>query len=119
MTITALSPSRIARPVPSETLPLCSTHVVIGPDGPVKVAFAVVTSFGIIAIRGRPAAPVHPHIVNGFGASVTNEWRGTVAPLPGNTIGVDGRGVEPSPRNTSSVPAECHGVGVLPETHWP
>ena len=51
--------------------------------------------------------------------SVTNEWTGTVAPLPGNTVGVDGRGELSSPRSTSSVAAECHGVGVLLETHMP
>ena len=48
------------------------------------------TSLGIIAISGSPAAPVQPHIVSGLGDSVMNECSGTVAPLPGNTIGVDG-----------------------------
>src|SRR4029453_15623311 len=114
MTITALSPSRIARAVLSATLPLCSVRVSIGP---VSVAFAHVTAFGIIAISGTPAEPVQPHIVIGFGASVTNELTGTVAPLPGNTIGFGGRGaLLSSPRSTSRVAAECHGVGVSLET---
>jgi hypothetical protein len=73
ITITALSPSRIALPVESLTLPLCNTHVATGPLGPVNEALAVVTSEGIMAISGSPAEPLHPHIVIGFGNSVTNE----------------------------------------------
>src|SRR3954447_7168531 len=120
MTITALSPSRIARAVPSETLPLSNVHVWIGPFGPVSVELATVTSLGIIAISGRPAgAPVQPHMSSGLGDSTTKDVSGTVAPLPGNTIGVAGRVADESrPRSTSSVPAECH-FGVLGSTHRP
>src|SRR5215207_5795546 len=110
ITTTALSPSRIALPVLSATLPLCSTHVAIGPLGPLSEALAEVTSVGIMAINGSPALPVQPHIVRGFGNSVTNECSGTVERFPGKTVGVDGRGVESSPRSTSSVPPERHGL---------
>src|SRR4051812_40527777 len=108
----ALSPSRIDLAVGSETFPLWSTQVWIGPDGPESVASAVVTSVGIRARIGRPAAPCQLHIVIGLGDSVTNVLSGTVAPLPGNKVGVAGRGVESSPRTTSRVAPECHGVGV-------
>ncbi len=95
ITTTALSPSRIARAVASaDVLPACSAQVGTGPFGPVIVAFADVTSSGIIAIRGSPALPVQPHNVMGFGNSVMKLCRGTVAPSPGKTIGVEGRARE-------------------------
>ena len=85
ITITALSPSRIARAVASTTgLALVEYTGRIGPSGPVSVVVAEVTSFGIIAISGQSgsAAPAaHRHrirelgdeAVQGHGRSVARE----------------------------------------------
>ena len=86
----------------------------IGPLGPTIVELADVTSLGIIAISGSPALPVHPHRVTGLGDSTMNALSGTVAPSPGKTIGVLGRGrLASMPRMTSSVAPDRHCVGVF------
>ncbi len=110
-TTTALSPPRIELAVPL-VFDLCRTHVLSGPLGPVSVADAVVTVEGIIAINGRPTVwPPHPQNVRGSGDSAMNRVIEVVAPLPGNTTGVDGLGVpQRFPRTTSSVAAERHWV---------
>src|SRR6056297_831247 len=110
-TTTALSPPSTARAVP-EVFAACRTQVGIGPAGPRRVAPAVVTFDGIIAISGNPTLrPPHPQNVRGSGVSAMKRVMLVVAPSPGNTIGVAGRGAPGLlPRRTSSVAAEFHLV---------
>ncbi len=83
-----------------------------GPFGPTSVAVAVVTTAGIIAMSGRPTCcPLHPQNVRGSGDSATKRVIEVVAPLPGNTIGVEGVCASHRlPRTTSSVAPERHRV---------
>ncbi len=100
----------------------CSTHVATGPFGPVIDAPADDTPAGIRARSGSPTLwPDHPQNVRGSGDSATNRVRLVVAPLPGNTIGVDGRPPGARPRITSSVAADRHVVvdGLVAVEHCP
>ena len=90
-TVTALSAARISDASPV-VLPAKSAQVGNGPLGPVMVAEATLVTFsGIIEMTGRPAVPLQPQKVSGFGDSVTNLERLVVVPLPGKLIGHDGR----------------------------
>jgi len=99
---------------------LLSTHVSIGPDGPVidAVGLALKPS-GIIAITGRPAPVVpQPHICTGLGDSAMNFVRLVTVPLPGNRIGALNDRRWPRPRRMSSVAPECQRAA-LAFSHWP
>ncbi len=117
-TTSALSPCRIECAAPL-VLPANSVHVVIGPFGPVMIdETEAVTASGIMAMTGNPAWPDQWQKSSGLGDSVMNWPRLVVVPLPGNTIGVPGRGPLPRPESTFRVAPECHGE-VLVLSHLP
>src|SRR3954470_3735473 len=113
----ALSPCRICCATPV-VFAADSTQTSMGPEGPTSVADAPLAASGIIAMIGRPTAPVQLQNVSGLGVSATNRVRFVVVPSPGNRIGFGGRGEEPRPRSTSSVAPLCH-VGVESRSHLP
>ena len=120
MTITALSPSRIDLGGAVETLPLCSTQVC---DRARRAGQRGVRGRDVVGHHGDQRQSgrrrVQPHIVSGFGDSVTNECSGTVAPLPGNTVAVVGRGVGVEPAEHVERSGGVPRVGVLLEAHIP
>lgn len=102
MIVVALSPARIACGVPV-VLPEYSPHVgMLLPSWRVIVEDIEVIGSGIIAMTGNPTAPVHPQSVTGLGVSAMNRLRSVVVPLPGQTIGLVGRGSPVSPEITLS-----------------
>src|SRR4029078_10937563 len=114
---TALSPCRSCWATPL-VFAAESTHVSIGPPGPTRVADAPLAASGIIAMIGRPAAPVQLQKFNGVGDSAMKRLRFVVVPSPGKRIGKEGRGDEPRPRITSRVAPLCQ-VGVESRSHFP
>jgi len=119
MTTTALSPARICFAVPDVFAPV-NVQTSSGPDGPEIVPTALVAASGISAMTGSPvASPVQLQKVRGSGVSEMNLERLVVAPSPGNSVGVPGRGIDQfMPWITSRVAPERH-LAALGFEYWP